>query len=249
MVFFACPLWRAAHGGVEQLLPLVVWTFVLVMLGIVVSFYAFYAVFGDQAVKFDKLLNVVPVFVAIWAAAVGWLIHFKLSSKAHRTNNSFSIIMETRKSSEFLRHSERVLKHFPPGQTSIPADYRPYFPSDSLKRLCDAATPNSPANPLEVEMAEAINSLKYVLNYFEFMAVGIRAGDLDGKFIYDTIGQSVVGRFDRSQDLINYVKGPPPEGAGQLLAFIDLAPLCDKWRAQLRNDAAAYANAKPHNPS
>lgn len=226
--FWPCLL-RAAHEDHRHLLTVVIWSFVLVILGIGTSFYAFFALAGAEHAKYDKLLNVVPVFVAIWAAAVGWLIHFKLTTKAHRTNNAFSIIMETRKSAEFLKRAEIATKHFPPGTRAIPTDYSRFFAPDSLKNLhADVAAGRAVADS-DFEKAEAVLALKYLLNYYEFMAVGIRAGDLDENLIFDTISTTVTNLFSRAGPLVNYTSDGNNNGSHPM-TYCDLRALVDRWK-------------------
>lgn len=228
--FWPCLL-RAAHEDHRHLLTVVIWSFVLVILGIATSFYSFFSIAGEDYVKYDKLLNVVPVFVAIWAAAVGWLIHFKLTTKAHRTNNAFAIIMETRKSAEFLKRVEQINRHFPPGSTSIPKDYHEFFDPGSLKKLLDARASGQTVPDADLEKAEAIVALKYVLNYYEFMAVGIRAGDLDENLVFDTICIHVIKLFERSSSLVNFA-GNGDNSGGHPKSYCDLRALVQRWKAR-----------------
>lgn len=242
-LFFAYPLIQAAYAGHRHLLTVCVWSFVLVLLGIALWYYAFYRFAGAQTIKYDKLLNVVPVFVAIWAAAVGWFVHFRLSTKAHRTNNAFGILMEMRKSSEYLSRYEIVAKHFPYGLETIPTEYHEYFPTNKLRGVLAAArAKGEDADPITIERIEAIAALRYMLNYFEFMSVGIKAGDLDEDLLYDTISTSVVALYERCQPMFNYVRAPMPGGAGQPMAFIALQDLVDRWSIRLNNDKAMLAN-------
>lgn len=240
-IFFMQPLLIAAKSH-KHLLTVCVWSFVLVLVGIALVFYAYYR-FAEDPTKYDKLLNVVPVFVAIWAAALGWLIHFRLTTKAHRTNNAFAIIMEMRKSTEILKKHEMASKHFPPGTTSIPQEYHPYFSSEIFRQLSEnAAREQRVIDPSALDKAEAIAALRYMLNYFEFMAVGIRAGDLDEDLLYDTISTTVVGMVERSSQLIDYARADRPGGAGQPLAMVDVSDLAQRWRQRLNTDIATRAN-------
>lgn len=242
-LFFARPLIDAAHAGHRHLLTVCIWSFVLVLLGILLSFFAFYSICSDPT-RYDKLLNVVPVFVAIWAAALGWLVHFRLSTKAHRTNNAFAIIMETRKSGEFLKRQELVAKHFPVGGGPIPDAYKPFFPARALSDLMKRREDGEEVSSADIERAEAINALKYVLNYYEFMAVGIKAGDLDEDLVYDTISTTVVGLFERAKPLMDFYNAAAPAGGGQPLACTDLSRLATSWRARINQHIADHANGK-----
>jgi len=243
-VFFCHPVAKAAYAGHQHLLTVVVWSFVLVVLFILLSYFAFYSIFSSAGTGYDKVLNVVPVFVAIWAAGVGWLVHFRLTTKAHRTNNGFAIIMETRKSGEFLKRHELVMKHFPAGSGEIPESYKAFFPPPTLRDLLQRRARGETVLDQDIERAEAINALKYVLNYFEFMAVGIRAGDLDEDLLYSTISTTVVGLYERSKPLLSYYNSSAPGGGAQPLACADLVKLAERWRQRLNQDIADHANGK-----
>lgn len=243
VTFFWHPLLKAAKASHKHLLTVCIWSFVLVILGLGLSFYAFYSFAGTQSTKYDKLLNVVPVFVAIWAAGLGWFVHFRLSTKAHRTNNAFSIIMEMRKSSEFLKRQELLTKHFPPGSPTIEPLYVEFFPADSIQKLYRDAGENAP-DKVALERAEAIVALKYVLNYFEFMAVGIEAGDLDEDLLYDTISTTVVRLYERSRPLAIYYTSDGPAGGAQPLAWTALDALVKDWKHRINIDMTAIAAQK-----
>lgn len=235
--FFAYPLITAAYAGKKHILTVCVWSFVLVVAGVGYIHYSFYLLTAKEGVApahYDKFLNVVPVLVAIWAAAVGWFVHFRLTTSAHRTNNAFVITMEMVKSAEFLKRQEIVSKHFPPGTHEIPVDYHPFFPGSSLRDALNAVPPS----PKNVEKAEAIYALKYILNFYEFMAVGIKKGDLDEELVYDTNSVQVVNLFTRANAFIEYVNKPGPIGAGQPLAFCELRTLVNRWRVRIQEDTA-----------
>lgn len=239
-VFFSRQLIAAACNGHKHLLTVCFWSFVLVLLLVILSYYSFYAFIPtDDAGHYEKFLNIVPVFVAIWAAALGWFVHFRLSTKAHRTNNAFQICMEIRKSGEYLKRSELVSLHFPSGTVDIPKEYHEHFPISSLSK----AKALQPPDAGQVEMAEALQALRYQLNYFEFMAVGIKAGDLDEDLLYNSISVQVVKLFERSHQLIAYLNSDAPAGAGQTLAFCELRALVGRWNPRLKADIAAYTAA------
>lgn len=237
--YLAPCLYAAAYAGHRHLLTVCVWSSVLVVLGIAVAHYAFYLVAGSNAPSYDSILSVVPVFVAIWAASVGWLIHFRITSKAQRTSHSFAIIMEMRKSTEIMSRLEMVSRHFPPGKPMSTADYAPFFPSDSLNALHSAADwiPWR-IERKSLEMAEAVAALRYVLNYFEFMAAGWKAGDLDEEILRETISPIVRGVWKRAEPYVTYLRAEMPSGAGQAEAYEHLEDLVDIWAKKTTKKAS-----------
>ncbi|WBX94984.1 DUF4760 domain-containing protein [Pseudoxanthomonas mexicana] len=226
-LFLGSAVIKAALRDHRHLLTVCVWSFVAVLLGVLVVFNLHLALFASADNRYDRLLNVVPVFVAIWAAALGWLVHFRLTQRSHRTNNAFAIIMQTRTSSEFRARADLVSKHFPPGTTEIPDAYAQYF---CPKRLGEALRESNVAEGDKAH-AEAIVALKYVLNYYEFMAVGIRAGDLDNDMIYDTLHPSICNLYERSAMLIDYLRNPAKTGSDPT-TYCDLKILVDQWKTR-----------------
>jgi hypothetical protein len=226
-------VYRAACQNHKHLLTVCIWSFVIVLLGVATTYFAFFAIVGDEYDKYSKVLNIVPVLVAIWAASVGWLIHFRLTTKASRTNNAFSIVMETRKSSEFLARQGLVFRHFPPG-CNVDDSYAKYFPRETLKGMyLQADWDEKQIAPVDLEKAKAIDALKYLLNYYEFVAAGIRAGDLDEVMCLESFGGTVTGLCKRANLYIQYIQAEKPTGAGEPLAYEALLAMCPKWERRL----------------
>jgi hypothetical protein len=224
VLFFGPSLVQASQKNHEHVVSVCVWSFVLVVAGIATSIYAFFAFAGDQYLKYDKFLNLLPVVLAIWAAAAGWLVHFKVTTKAHRTNNAFSIIMETRKNTEFLKRNDLIAKHFPPGTKTIPEEYRKYFCAEKYAEVARAPD-STPGILVEREKAEAVRAMKFVLSYYEFMAIGIKAKDLDEKLIFDTLRLVVIAQYKRARPLVDFCTGPD----GDCAIWCELKELVERW--------------------
>ena len=225
---------RAARQGHKFVPCVCTWVTVLLVAFVVVFYYWYFTLIAFSAdVTHDRVLNIVPVAAAVVAASLGWYVHYQYSSKAHRTNNAFALVMEMRRSSEFLKRAELVAKHFPASEAEISDDYRAYFPTDSRKRIY--AT--EPLDEVALEKAEAVMALKYLLNYYEFIGAGIHAKDLDEELLMDTVGDIVVGCVRRSRKFIDFIRSP--EGQGQSLAFERLLTISASWRATLAKRAAA----------
>jgi hypothetical protein len=241
-VFLAPSLYRALKNGHRHVPTVATWTLFLVVAFIVCFFYCFIVLLPvpqPQGAYYDKILNILPVLPAMWAALIGWYVHYQFSAKAHRTNNSFSIIMEMRKSAEYLRRKEILTRHFPPG-TQVDESYRPYFDAKVLATLEAKKATGTPPTAQELAMADAIDSLRYALNYFEFMAAGVKAKDLDEDLLYETISPQVTGLWKRASLFIEYMQRPVADGgAGEPLAFEHLCALADGWDEKLRKESAA----------
>ncbi len=248
LVLFIGPTVISAGKLGHKHVPTVCFWVTTLLLAFIVTVYYWYFrwVPAVPTLAHDRVLNIVPVMAAVVAASLGWYVHFQFSSKSQKTNNAFSMVMEMRKSAEFLRRYENVVRHFPVGIGDIPPEYHQFFASGSLKRIYDAAAlANGTPNPIEIERAQAIADLKYVLNYYEFIAAGVKANDLDEDMLIDTVSEIVVGLFNRARSLITFIRSPAPQGQGQILAYTCLTTLVGNWEKKIADELAEYHRAKP----
>ncbi|HDS1189526.1 TPA: DUF4760 domain-containing protein [Stenotrophomonas maltophilia] len=237
--FLAPTVFRAAKKGHKHVPTVCAWTVVWLATAVATFLYWFFNWPGFNANdQNDRILNVVPVLTAIVFGGLGWYVHYQFSARTQRMNSSFALVMEMMKSSEYLARNALVSDHFPSSVEDIPDEYIPYFAPGAEKRLKDAATADEPLCPIKLEQARAIAALRYILNYFEFMAVGVRANDIDCDLLLDTVGQIVVSRFKRSQKLVKWIRDPKPLGAGQDLAFEHLEWMCRDWEPRLEEQTS-----------
>lgn len=236
---------RCANCGAKSVWPVVALS-VFVLGVVLLVFYTcyFWAVGASQGSesRFDKLLNFPPMLAALWAAGVGWYITFQAAAKNHRTTNSFNLIMQTRTSKEFLDNAKFVGLVYPHGSVVPPADAE-LIDAKKLKELtakeAERAAANNPADPVLADLlfkARGADALKYLLNYYEFMAVGIKAKDLEEEILYDTIGVTVTSVYNRSAAFINYLRDP--NKGKQPLAFVELRDLVAQWDKRLKQEVS-----------
>ena len=222
----------------------------LVVIEMVIFYAAYFAFRGPEflarpsnADAFDKILNLPPVIIAIWAAATGWYVAFQASHKNQRTANAFSIVLQTRTNTEFLRNQERVRKYFPI-PSKLGDEHKAFFAAASLKPALERLTelkrdPNLDQAAMteikkEIALIRAVESCKYLLNFYEFMAVGIKSKDLDEDMLYKTISTSVVSLYRRAAKLTAYFKSEA--GGSQTLVFQYLDKLVRKWETALQQE-------------
>lgn len=234
---------RCANKGVRSVWS-VVSLFLAVLALVLVTFYTcfFWATqtTATSSPSTDKILNFPPMLAALWAAGVGWYITFQASAKNHRTTNSFNLIMQTRTSREFLDRAQQVQLTYPHGHPA-PKEDEDLFGTNSLKTLtAHVAAQEAAGEEVEAELkdrlfrARGADALKYLLNYYEFMAVGIDANDLDEELLYDTIGVTVTSIYHRSKVFLDYVRDP--QKGNQPLAFNQLDKLVASWDKRLKDE-------------
>lgn len=194
-------------------------------------------------IGYDRLLNVVPAVIAVWAAGLGWYAHHQIAMKGHRTTHAFNLIMQTRTNSEYIKNLSAFQLIYPAGKTVDKDTAEKYFKEGitgipALRRLCEHESSTAAAREEaqnKILRLEAIHSGKYLLNYFEFMARGIKGGDLDENILYDTIGPTVIGVFNRTALLREQYRERQP------LAMQFLKPVVEDWEKRKKQDAAAVS--------
>lgn len=234
---------RCAEKGIKSVWS-VVGLSVFVLAVVLLVFYTCYfwvvSASNQDGVGFDKLLNFPPMLAALWAAGVGWYITFQAAAKNHRTTNSFNLLMQTRTNREFLDRAKLVQLTYPHG-SDVPVEDEHLFASASLKELtARAEEQKADGNDVAPELqdllcrSQAADALKYLLNYYEFMAVGIEAKDLEENLLYETIGVTVVSVYGRGKPFIDYIRGP--QKGNQPLAFCALNKLVERWEKRLKTE-------------
>jgi len=73
---------------------------------------------------------------------------------------------------------------------------------------------------------EAIEALKYFLNYYEFIAIGIRTGDLDEEFLRMSLRHIVINLCRMGDLYIQFCR------SGDENVYKNLLWLRDRWAAQ-----------------
>ena len=110
-----------------------------------------------------------------------------------RKQHTVNVLFHTRLSSEFLKRTGIIKQHFP-GILPITCD--------ALETVSAKTTPEK--SPME--------AVKFMLNYYEFVAAGIRHGDLDNRLVCDCLCTALCTFFDRCEDVIKNARGEDAKG-------------------------------------
>lgn len=240
---------RCASCGPKSIGQVCFWSAVLLGFAIFLMYWTYFLAFpsapanhgAESAVS--KLLNIPPVIAAVWAASIGWYVHFQATAKAHRTNNAFNLLMQTRTSKEFLDRSELIQRYFPHGSEIVAVDVNPDRSDDRLylkqleAELAAAEARQWPKAPHEeiallvdrIGRVKAQLALRYMLNFYEVMAVAIAKNDLDDSLLFDTLGTLVPSLYRRAEMIATYERGKGKDG---VLVFTALKPLVERWERQ-----------------
>lgn len=234
---------RCAHEGPGSIGQVCFWSAVLLMFAISLMYLTYFLLFPAPSAKdeaISKILNIPPVIAAVWAAGIGWYVHFQATAKAHRTNNAFNLLMQTRTSKEFLDRGEIIQRYFPHGCGIVPVDTSPDRPDDRIflkdleDRLAEAEARKWPTATFaelaalrdDVGRLKAQLALRYMLNFYEVMAVAIAKNDLDEELLFDSLGTLVPSLYRRAEQIAVYER---TKGRDAVLVFARLRPLVESW--------------------
>lgn len=129
-----------------------------------------------------KAPNTNPLAIIAYSAGLialaGWMVQSWTSTRNSRKQHTINVLFQTRLSSEFTKHVDNIQARFP--------DVTPIKYSE-VKYLADKSV---------------WESVRFILNYYEFIAVGVRHGDLDEKLLRDCICTQMCTFHNRAIDVL-----------------------------------------------
>jgi hypothetical protein len=181
--------------------------------------------------QWQPVLSLPPVLLGVWSGLTGLYVHYQTQKKNQRTSNAFAIVMQTRTNTAFLDMSRARTAAFKPNFEIPHSDLRFFKASAATVDLEKMRTECATLRKVLSEMAcgvitdqarlgkknelekrlkstsedlrqyEGAAGLRYLLNFYEFMAKGIRAGDLDEDLIRGTLRGTVVACYNDGKHL------------------------------------------------
>jgi hypothetical protein len=119
----------------------------------------------------------VGVLTGILSAIIGWLTNAWLSFRNSKKQHTINLLFQSRLNSDlFSRHQARLSYIYPP-DSEYPIDWEEF---DRISKSADSETRST------------ADSLRYMLNYYEFIAAGVKHGDLDIELLDDTIRDNLL---------------------------------------------------------
>lgn len=150
------------------------------------------------------------VLLGVIAAVAGWIISAIVTMRNSIRQHTVTTLLSSRLSETYMSQTRLV-------------NARYFSPSGGLYRL----------TPAEVKTAHPdaqLAALRYLLNYFEFIAVGIRYGDLDEKLLKNTLRGILCGVYEAAGPLVTQRRqAPAGSKAGKSKTFEHLEWLYTRW--------------------
>ena len=156
--------------------------------------------------------NRVPFFAA-WAAFVATLWAAKIGVQNMVRQHTVNTLLQSRLSEVFMLHGEAM----------------------NVGNRAYSAAPH-PKNRRDRYIAT--DSLVYMLNFYEYVAAGIKHGDLSEEVMADMLRSVVVGLCERYKIFIEEAQGE------QETAFQNLVELAGKWRRDMAAEKWAAGTDK-----
>lgn len=122
----------------------------------------------------NEYQSALSIIVAGSIAGMGWWIQFITSAASDRRKHTLNIVLSTRTCSEYQTHLRNFTRLWR-GNRHVPKELCEWRDDPDNPKFKDAKVPDDVVN--------AINGLVYILNFFEFLAQGIKANDLDDKLL------------------------------------------------------------------
>lgn len=182
----------------------------------IVSF--FIVVFGYGVLRYlPQYQASLSVVITGAVVGMGWWIQCITSAANMRRSHTLNIIMSTRTSPEYqaqLRSSTRIYR----GMRFVPAELSEWRCNPDKDEYKNAKVPD--------DLIEAINGLLYVLNYFEFLAQGIKFKDLDECLLRECFSSFLKGIERRGFHIILESQKQDPK------AFEGIIFLSKRWNGE-----------------
>jgi hypothetical protein len=152
----------------------------------------------------------IVAYAAAWAALTGWMIQALIAVRNSRKQHTMSVLLQTRMSAEFNKNVAIIEKTFPEGSVIS------YSKANRNK--------------------QTLSAVRYVLNYYEFIAVGLRHRDLDETLMRDCICSQMCRFLLRADDVIRKVRDENEFGvasAEKRRIFRTLRSLQKRWQRRI----------------
>ncbi len=152
---------------------------------------------GRLAPRSDHYAFLMGAFLAV----TGWVATNTINTVNQRKQHTLKILFE-------MRHSQIYQDHIHTLQV-LTRTYKAYDRPLTCKEIetrPDGAGGFAPC-------PEQINAVDFILNHFEFIALGVRNGDLDPHFVRKSLAGQILGTYPRFEAWIEaYARAEPAKG-------------------------------------
>lgn len=156
-------------------------------------------------------------FVTVLTGILGWVIHAQLTNRVHRKTHTLNLLMQSRTSVEYQDHIRNINRAFPKSKKVTAEDIEAHL--DHEDQFIQ-----SKIDELTSIKAKGLSSIRYILNYYEFLAAGITKDDLDEDLLYECLSGIILTMHDMSAEFIE------SRQKKQKMVFKNLDSLVKHWK-------------------
>jgi hypothetical protein len=188
-----------------------------------------------QSGKVEAVTGLLAAVAAAVMVGIGWVVQYQSGAKASRRAHTFSVLMQSRLSAEFQSHIAKRIRHYP-GGTPVPPNDAKLIYLDGLvdaenqiqAQLAKDLVRTAPEHRDELRQtaiddiavlrskAESLQSLKYLLNFYEFICAGLRMKELDEPLLRATLSDVAVGLYIDSLHVRLHAQSRQPDAYTEL---------------------------------
>lgn len=188
-----------------------------------------------QSGKPEAITGLLAAVAAAVMVGIGWVVQYQSSARASRRAHTFNVLMQSRLSSEFQDHVRKRARHYP-ANTPVSAEDAKLFYIDGVvaaekliqNKLEADLRRSAPEHCEELRTAamdeiallrskkESLDSMKYLLNFYEFICAGLRMKELDEPLLRATLSDVAVGLYQDSLHARLHAQSRQPDAFTEL---------------------------------
>ena len=149
--------------------------------------------------------NTILVLLGILAAVIGWIFQTRGQSLNSTRTHSIQTLMESRLSEIYIKQVEKATEIYNTFKTT------------------NGETYNLQWNDFKGLNQDSVNAIYYLLNYLEFVSVGVRFNDLDEKLMKNMMKSIMQNNFTFFEEIIKEKQKTKPS------VFEHLTALNHRW--------------------
>ena len=154
--------------------------------------------------------------IAALTTGLGWAISHQYGQKKHRISHTYKVLLDSRLSSAFQDKYSTMLATYPVGIDLDEKQVNKYINQEIM----------------DINHRQAIDCASYVIDYYEFIASGILAEDLDNEFLYQNARAFVCGMYYKCLYFITEIR----KENNQPKAWNQLEALVKEWDKRYKTD-------------
>lgn len=154
--------------------------------------------------------------LGILLATIGWIATVTTTRYLSRRQHTINVLLQHRFNDYFHKHLSTVTAHFPVGTIISKSDAEALF--SSVKKKAN----NDP-------LREVYESIVPILNYYEFLAVGITRGDLNENVMRDFYKSMVCNFCEKTHEFIKHAQKDQPTGCEHLIELYKIWRRTDRF--------------------